>query len=612
MCEVQVFYQKIFCSGCTIGNVFFYLFRARELSVVDLSMGSMVDMDYINSRDTTSVSFSSHQRTRKISHLSSTSEGDSLPDIVESEPMQITAPVVPVYGPNHHILDDTVEDIDNVQYLPLPPPVRRQCFLPHWCVYVAYILCSILCLGSLVTVFVMATDFGNVIPFKWLLATVMSCVFSMFVIEPLKVLVVALGMAFLTSHLEQCEDQLYFKPILQSNEKLKDTRIRPVGGYSLLHAKEEGQKIRRIKTIIRQFIAYTLFLFLVLLLNYANYNQSAFQYTSYIKNTFTKNLFENTSTFADIRTYDQYWDWLEETAGPSFHNWNEYEEAVSGYNLGMVRLRQIRSTVKQCSAENAFKDIHLDYFLSKSCYADPSWTEDKETYGPSWELTFSGNGSYWRYSSPDQFPAVGHMETYSGGGYIQLLGTTLTETISIITELKDLNWLDRGTRAVFLEWTEYSVGSPLFAIGRILMEFPISGGVIPTIQVQAVDVLNFSGQTNIYMLCEILLSFMFVYLLIVTILNIKEKKWSYFKEFWNWMDLVLVLLTLTSVAMYGHVTRHCKQVYHSFLQDRHEFTSFADAAHWITSWRTVNAMLLFCLMFVVSLGCDSLIRFILL
>lgn len=60
----------------------------------------------------------------------------------------------------------------------------------------------------------------------------------------------------------------------------------------------------------------------------------------------------------------------------------------------------------------------------------------------------------------------GQVSTYGGGGYYQDLSRTKEESMVQLQFLKEHLWLDRGTRAVFLDFSVYNGNINLFCIVR--------------------------------------------------------------------------------------------------------------------------------------------------
>ena len=74
---------------------------------------------------------------------------------------------------------------------------------------------------------------------------------------------------------------------------------------------------------------------------------------------------------------------------------------------------------------------------------------------------------------------LGELTWYGGGGYVfELRG----EVESLLARSKTLErdaWIDRYTRAIFIEFTVYNPGTNLFSINTMLLEMPDSGSIHP-------------------------------------------------------------------------------------------------------------------------------------
>jgi hypothetical protein len=56
----------------------------------------------------------------------------------------------------------------------------------------------------------------------------------------------------------------------------------------------------------------------------------------------------------------------------------------------------------------------------------------------------------------------GQFSTYGAGGYVKDLEQTKTNSLAILEDLKANNWIDRGTRVVFLDFTVYNANINMF------------------------------------------------------------------------------------------------------------------------------------------------------
>ena len=73
----------------------------------------------------------------------------------------------------------------------------------------------------------------------------------------------------------------------------------------------------------------------------------------------------------------------------------------------------------------------------------------------------------WEYSTEDELDGRsfrGRVTTYQGGGFTKLLAGEKALSKDIIADLKANLWLDRGTRAVFIDFTVYNANINLFCI----------------------------------------------------------------------------------------------------------------------------------------------------
>jgi len=73
----------------------------------------------------------------------------------------------------------------------------------------------------------------------------------------------------------------------------------------------------------------------------------------------------------------------------------------------------------------------------------------------------------WIYQSSDQLDGSSHwgqVGSYEGGGYVQDLAPTMEESFALLKPLFDNLWLDRATRAVFVDFTVYNANINLFCV----------------------------------------------------------------------------------------------------------------------------------------------------
>ncbi|MEQ2164473.1 hypothetical protein GOODEAATRI_006992 [Goodea atripinnis] len=158
-----------------------------------------------------------------------------------------------------------------------------------------------------------------------------------------------------------------------------------------------------------------------------------------------------------------YWEvWYNNKSLPENQSFIYYENLL----LGVPRLRQVKVRNESCSVHEDLRDEVPD------CYNiyTPS-NEDTAPFGPK-------NGTAWVYTTESEMNSSGHwgqVSKYGGGGYYQDLSRTKEESANHLQFLKDNLWLDRGTRAVFLDFSVYNGNINLFCIASVWIRQVVGG-----------------------------------------------------------------------------------------------------------------------------------------
>lgn len=161
---------------------------------------------------------------------------------------------------------------------------------------------------------------------------------------------------------------------------------------------------------------------------------------------------------------------------------------------------------------------------------------------------------HWRYQDAlelDAMPFWGRVHYYPGGGYVAELGYFPQKALSVILELTKTDWLDRRTRAVFLEFAIYNAQENLFSIATILIEFLPTGGYLPFSRVDTIRVYRYLGSySNVLKATEIIIALVILVLFYRVVKRAYKRGRKFFKYFWNWVDILQVLFGFLSVIMY--------------------------------------------------------------
>jgi hypothetical protein len=157
----------------------------------------------------------------------------------------------------------------------------------------------------------------------------------------------------------------------------------------------------------------------------------------------------------------------------------------------------------------------------------------------------------WRHQSMMElrgFPYWGTITMYSGSGYVANLGYDQVTAYTVVSDLHSNGWIDVQTRAVFVEFTVYNANTNLFGIISIFIEFPPSSGAVTKVQFEASRfyIHLTGGQT----LAHVLVIFFMMYFLYREGKLVYKQRWAYFKGFWNWVEVILIISEFLLIVLF--------------------------------------------------------------
>jgi hypothetical protein len=200
-----------------------------------------------------------------------------------------------------------------------------------------------------------------------------------------------------------------------------------------------------------------------------------------------------TYTFPEVSDLDELWLWLRGPVLDFFYpqtravywsgaqKFNRSELLLSGQNvlLGVPRLRQVRSELKDCA---------VDWDLaqhSEPCFSAAGervlFTESTEPFG-----NFASAGEFQSPEALRSWDSVnGRVASYSGGGFVYSFPSPRNvsargEAEAALAALQNDSWIDAKTRAVFLEFAIFNANENWFVVAQFLAELPRVGGLVPS------------------------------------------------------------------------------------------------------------------------------------
>ena len=187
----------------------------------------------------------------------------------------------------------------------------------------------------------------------------------------------------------------------------------------------------------------------------------------------------------------------------------------------------------------------------------------------------------WHYQSAETLGGLsygGEFETYDAGGFTVELDLNQNISEAMIDELIQNAWMDRQTRAVFLEFTVYNPNVNSFGYTQLLAEVSQYGGMVTSSHIDLFRVYAI-GLNGIYTyVCMGCFVFFFIYHLVVLIVHLVKTKCS--REFWvaNLLDVSILLLSIYLSVFYGLRYAETERVTALYRQDITKFVQFGYVA----------------------------------
>lgn len=471
-------------------------------------------------------------------------------------------------------------------------------FLPHFCVYIGWIISFLAILASGFFVILYSMQWGKTKSEEWMTTFLLSSGESLFFVDPIKIFLIAFIIAFLGKAKRRFKltyfdnmsilQEVYYILYKRKDKPAKFSIFPPMGRREKMKRQKSVHHEIWLKSILLNFVMYALLLWASSSLAFTNRNQHAFIFKDHVQKTFV-NPHGSAVTFSGIKTVTSFYQWARNIVYPSLFPMTDYKGdrlvwldkkfIKDGVNMkvGPMRLRQLRiQTPENCST------YHLVGILD--CYPPYSFSrEETASYCLRWkegpkcgyELAYNETLVAWSYTRASQIsglPIVGVYNTYGGGGYIMNFQVNNYISNKIQDEFNRALWIDRKTRAVFLEFTLYNANTNQFANVFFLIEFPESGGAIPYYQINVITAYNSFDPYTVT--CLVVFGLCFIMFIIKNSYNLIMERTNFFKNFWNLVDLSAFISTSSMSAAYVIQYYGTQAVLEQFRQDPRIFVNF--------------------------------------
>ncbi|XP_071129607.1 polycystin family receptor for egg jelly-like isoform X3 [Mytilus edulis] len=460
---------------------------------------------------------------------------------------------------------------------------------------------------------------------KWITSMLISFISSIFVTQPIKVFLTAIVLSLLVKNPgadddedEDDEEKPHISaddPLLHEDSIFSATRPKRAA-YAppdpVLVEKARQVRLQEIKmwSVVRELVFYSFFLWILMVISYRNRSELMYTYKNSMEQVFIVTNDTN-HWFMKAKNQDDFWSWAKSGMGNGLRALNYYNDEqplfLRGYIndkqsriMGYATMRQLRVTRGSCKVPDQVVGIIHECNDEYSVH-----NQDENSYEPGWKpLTGNTSREEYRYTTANElegYPYWGEVSMYSGGGYVVRLRGNVSTLRNKMIELQEEGWIDRYTRAVFVEFTVYNPGINLFAVSTMLAEFRPSQGIVPSYRFEPVNLFPYMNSAMLFVLaCEFSYLLFTVYFIFAEARNIYKQKLSYFKEFWNLVELGICAMSVTAVVIYFYRMFETNKLTERFkVSHGNEYMKFQYVGYWseifsyIVGWLAFFATLKF-------------------
>ncbi|KAI8509126.1 hypothetical protein Bbelb_129740 [Branchiostoma belcheri] len=457
--------------------------------------------------------------------------------------------------------------------------------LPWWSVYIGWLLVwTASFLAAFFTV-LYSLSFGRAKAEAWLFTFLTSFLTDLFLIQPFKLMLVAVLFALLAKKPVEDEDPVP-APLHQDEEYLEEntnsqvvrngTRLwRTATGWSrylwteesktsdqlnertpeLVHsnsppdeadlAKQRALSLERSKSRkqVLEVLLFGLFVTVIMVTSYGERSPLAFYVTENVQRLLSES---GDIGFSEIKDIPSFWTWVTTGLIPATHAAQWYNgrhskeaailEDMLTHPMGPVQLRQVRLT--------------------------------------------------------PGFPYFGKQGTYLSGGYVTSLGSTQQRSLDRAAYLQKHAWLDDKTRAVFIELTLYNPHVNLFSLVSMATEFTGLGTVYKGSEVVTLRLIQHDA-----ILLLVLRGCLAIFILFFVIREGKalfSRPFEYLTEFWSWVELLLIAVGFSALGVYFHTQSIIDDVAIQRAVGNASFGAYKSAVGWFQVYTNLLGLLICC------------------
>ena len=202
-----------------------------------------------------------------------------------------------------------------------------------------------------------------------------------------------------------------------------------------------------------------------------------------------------------------------------------------------------------------------------------NWQPFNSTYSPSKSLSNIYQAFQFTKSNQiNSYPYSGLVNTYFGGGYVFKCQDNYSNSLN---SLKEYNWIDKQTAAIFIEFTLFNPNVNLFQSCLILFEILPSGNMINSAQFTSLDIMdiNNSGLLSFKIIMNIIFMIFIGIFMFDEIRLLAKSGFKYFLDLYNYIDLSIIAFSWTAFSMFLYRLHSSNAIYKQIQQEKNNFVN---------------------------------------
>ena len=218
----------------------------------------------------------------------------------------------------------------------------------------------------------------------------------------------------------------------------------------------------------------------------------------------------------------------------------------------------------------------------------------------------------WRYNTSLELNTLsyyGKQTRYDGGGYIADLGYDSRTASRVVINLKSnlYDWIDDRTAAVLVEFTIFQPSTLLFSVAKLLYEVYPTGKPVSRARFDTLSIYGTTGPSirSFFVACQIILLLLIGYFLLLEVVKIYRQSCSYFRSFWNWINLLHLIFAITTIAFFFFKEKYVS----SFVKHVQENPFETASVDYVLFWSDLEMIVLSVVVFIVTVKFLRIIRF---